>query len=99
MKAAMRSTKESIGSYGAASAIFSGVVACAFVIGASIFGQDLASLVTDLICDVSPDCSAPAAAGAAAVPVEPTEQVTAEIPRLEEPPASTMPTNAMQPPR
>jgi hypothetical protein len=89
----MRSVKQSIGAYGAASAIFSGAIACAFVAGASIFGPQLAALVSDLACDAAPDCAAPAALAAPAPP-DPVEQLSAELPTAEEAPAALMPTFA-----
>jgi hypothetical protein len=91
MKAAMRSAKQSIGAYGAASAICSGVIACAFVIGASIFGPELATLIGDLTCDASPDCTVPIASGAAPLPIDSTEQLAVEINSLDEP-TSALPT-------
>jgi hypothetical protein len=95
MKAAMQSAKQSIGAYGAASAIFSGVIACAFVTGASIFGDELAALIGDLSCDASPDCAAPVAGVAAPAPNDSAGRLAGELPALDEPPAA-LPATAMQ---
>jgi hypothetical protein len=90
----MRTAKRSAGAYGAASAIFSGVIACAFVVGASIFGQELVSVITDLTCEPSIDCTAPVATSAVPRPADSAGQVAVELDM--EPPAGAVPATAMQ---
>lgn len=95
MKAAMRSAKQSLGAYGAASAVFSGVIACVFVTGASIFGDALDAAIGDWTCNASPGCAAPVVAGAVPPTIDPPEQLSAESALLDEPPTD-LPTTAMR---
>ena len=45
------------GAHGAEHALLTGLIASALVLTASVFGQDLASLITEATCNASPRCS------------------------------------------
>jgi Flp pilus assembly pilin Flp len=45
------------GAHGAEHALLTGFIASALVLAASVFGQDLASLITEATCNASPRCS------------------------------------------
>jgi Flp pilus assembly pilin Flp len=45
------------GAHGAEHALLTGLIASALVLTASVFGQDLAGLITEATCNASPRCS------------------------------------------
>jgi hypothetical protein len=62
--------------------------------GASIFGQELVSVITDLTCEPSIDCTAPVATSTGPRPADSPGQVALELDT--EPPAEAVPATAMQ---
>jgi Flp pilus assembly pilin Flp len=43
--------------HGAGYAVLCGLIACAVVLGASVFGPGIHHLASDLLCDLSPNCA------------------------------------------